>query len=541
MPLDMFLKRVLQLPFLWLASPATATTKCTVRDVSVLLPSNASVLFAIPYTSNNNTFGNPIDIAYPTNATNLPPFCAVQINVTSSASSSFTFGLFLPTSWNRRFLAVGNGGFAGGINWLDMGAGLQYGFAVVSTDTGHNSTSFNGTWALNNPESLTDWGYRAMHGSVTLAKDVASEWYGKDIEYSYYSGCSTGGRQGLKEIQISPESFDGVLAGAPAWWTSHLQTWTVEIGRLSLPATKPEYIPVTLFPAIGAEVLRQCDAVDGVLDGVITKPSACDFNYNALLCTPTSNPSACLTATQLDTLYTIYHDYVDVNNTFVFPHLELGSEAQWSVLLGSNSTPNALGIAYVQNFLLNDPTWSWEDYDYSIVQLADTLDPGNATADDFDLSPFQARGGKLIQYHGLADGLIPTGSSPYFYNHVYRTLLPCGISLEPWYRLFLVPGMQHCGGSAVDAPWYFAGPNQAGLLGSGVHSVPGFMDARHDALLALMAWVENGTAPGSIIATKFKNDTVSMGVERQRPLCPYPTFAEYVGGNVNASGSWNCP
>jgi feruloyl esterase len=537
----MFVRRLLPVLLVWHVCPVLSTRKCTEAEIAGLLPSDASVLFAVPYTGDNNTFGNPADIAFPINATNLPAFCAVQIKVTSSATSSFMFGLFLPTNWNQRFLAVGNGGFAGGVNWLDMGAGLLYGFAVISTDTGHNSTSGNGTWALNNPEALTDWGYRAMHGSLTLGKEVVSGWYAENIKYSYYSGCSTGGRQGLKEIQISPGSFDGVLAGAPAWWTSHLQTWTVEIGKLNLPATKPGYIPVTLFPAIGAEVLRQCDGVDGVLDGIITNPSVCDFDYNALLCTPTSKPDSCLTAPQLDTLYSIYHDYVDTNNTFVFPHLELGSEAQWPVLLGSNSTPNPLGSAYVQDFLLNDPTWSWTDYDYSIVQLADALQPGNATANNFDLSPFYAQGGKLIQYHGLADGLIPTGSSPYFYNHVYRTLLPRGIPLDPWYRLFLVPGMQHCAGSAVDAPWYFAGSGQAGALGTGVHSVPGFMDAQHDALLALMAWVEDGTAPDSIIATRFKNDTLSMGWEKQRQLCPYPAFAEYVGGNVNVSSSWACP
>lgn len=188
-----------------------------------------------------------------------------------------------------------------------------------------------------------------------------------------------------------------------------------------------------------------------------------------------------------------------VQQTFVFPHLALGSEAQWPVLL-SGGAPNALGTEYVQYFLLNDPDWPWQDFNYSIVELADKIQPGNATAGNFDLSPFHARGGKLLQYHGEADALIATGSSIYFYKHVLRTLLPKGIDLDDWYRFFLVPGMQHCLGTPTDvnAPWYFAGANQAGSIGvdpGSVYGVPGFRDAKHDALLALMAWTENGTAP----------------------------------------------
>jgi len=202
----------------------------------------------------------------------------------------------------------------------------------------------------------------------------------------------------------------------------------------------------------------------------------------------------------------------------------------------------------VQDFVLNDPTWNYYDFNYTIVELADQLQPGNATANDYDLSPFQQRGGKLLQYHGLSDALIATGSSVYFYKQVLKTLQPKGIELDDWYRFFLVPGMQHCLGTPTDvnAPWYFAGANQAGAIGvqpGSVHSVPGFSDAKHDILLALMAWTENGTAPDSIIATKWDNDTLagSSAVLRQRPLCPYPTQARYSGhGDVNVPENWSC-
>lgn len=212
----------------------------------------------------------------------------------------------------------------------------------------------------------------------------------------------------------------------------------------------------------------------------------------------------------------------DHMQTFVFPHLALGSEAQWPVLLDPVA-PNSLGTEYVQYFLLNNPDWDYNDFDYSIVELADQLDPGNATANDFNLSPFHAHGGKLLQYHGEADALIATGSSIYFYNHVLRTLVSQGLELDSWYRFFLVPGMQHCLGTPTDvnAPWYFAGPNQAGSLGvvpGTVYGVPGFRDARHDALLALMAWRENGTAPDyvSFVAplSFFLNSTLTQSQYR---------------------------
>ena len=449
--------------------------------------------------------------------------------------------------WNERFLAVGNGGFAGGINWLDMATGVGYGFASMSTDTGHNSTSGDLTWALHEPEKQKDFGYRAMHGSIVVAKQLVQAYYSCTPKYSYYSGCNTGGRQGLKEVEMFPEDFDGVLAGAPAWWTTHLQTWTVKLGLYNLPETADYHIPVSLFPAIGAEVLKQCDPQDGLADNIIMDPYGCDFYPEALLCGPgvqNQTEVGCLTAPQIGTLYNIYNDYVDTNQTFVFPHLALGSEDQWPVLLGA-PTPSTLGYAYPQYFLDLGPDWNFYDFDYSIVQLADKEDPRDCDANDYDLSPFQSKGGKLLMYQGYSDALISTGSSIYFYKEVLKTLYPKGIDLDPFFRHFLVPGRQHCVDTPPDmnAPWYFAGANQAGSIGApgAVHSVPGFVDAEHDVLLALMAWTENGTAPERIVATKWHNDTTQDSVWKQRPVCPYPKQARYVGhGDPDVAESWTC-
>ncbi|KAF2718163.1 putative ferulic acid Esterase/Feruloyl esterase [Polychaeton citri CBS 116435] len=518
---------------------------CSPSVFQSILPSNAWVTFAYEL-SQNATFHVPTtNIAYPVSPTSLRKSCVVEVKVASSAASSFSFGLFLPQEWNQRFLMVGNGGFAGGINWMDMGAGLGYGFAVVSTNTGHNSTALDVTWALNQPQMKIDFGYRAVHGSARLARSLIQHWYGQAPNFSYYSGCSTGGRQGLIEAQMFPEDFDGILVGAAAWWTSHLHPWTLKLGLLNLPTTAPHHIPVNLFATIEAEVNKQCDPQDGVVDGIISDPLGCVFNAAALLCKDNlqqqgkKNDTWCLSKAQLQTLSKIYSPYYETNSTFVFPGLLLGSEALWHYFLGE-SEPTSLGTQYIQDMVLDKPGWNFYDFNFSVVELAEKLDPGNCTADNYDLSPFQKRGGKLLMYHGLADGQVPVTSSTYFHKKVQEALVPKSINVNHFFRLFLIPGMQHCAG-ASNAPWYIAGPNQAGLLDTSLHSVPGFCDAKHDALVALMNWVEHDHAPEAIIATKWHNDTLRDRVFRQRPICPYPQQAKYIGhGDLNEASNWKC-
>jgi feruloyl esterase len=500
---------------------------CNAAFFNSILPSNATTL-STTYVPPNGSFIQAGDIAYPIPATNLPSLCTVIINVTSSPTSSYTFGLFLPNQWNTRFIAVGNGGFSGGINWLSMGSVAPYGFAVLSTSTGHNSTGQDMTWALNNPESKTDWGYRALHGSVVLGKMVTEAYYGKSLAYSYYAGCSTGGKQGMKSVQMFPEDFDGVLVGAPAWWSTHQQLWQLTVGIINLPENSPSYIPYSTFPLISNEVLRQCDTSDGVEDGIVMDPKKCNFFPQTLLCQPGQNTSTCLTPPQLNTWYALHRPIADIHDVFVYPNFELGSEAQMPGSFGVYGTnaPSLYGTSYVQNYILDDPTWDWKTYNYTVVQIADALNPGGTNAVDFDISPFHARGGKLLHYHGLADGLIPTGASELLYNKYLYNMTAQGIALDDWYRFFLVPGMQHCSGSIGNAPWYMGGAQTI----PGFYGVPGFRDAEHDVLLALMEWVEHGEAPEKVVVTKWRNDTdPGQGVLRQRPICKYPGEAVYMG------------
>ncbi|KAK0099373.1 hypothetical protein ONS96_008404 [Cadophora gregata f. sp. sojae] len=534
--------------------------ECSPSALASLLPptSHATITYTVPVPK-NGTWSKPSP-AFPLPNTGLPELCAVAINVVSSPSSSYNFGLFLPTEWNTRFLASGNGGFGGGINWNDMGTSALSGFVGMSTDTGHLSASGDASWALNNPETQTDWGYRAMHGSVVLGKLLTEGYYGRKIRYSYYSACSTGGRQGLKEIQMFPEDFDGVVAAAPAWWMSRLQPWSLQVGLWNLPVDSPTHIPSHLFPIIAKEVLRQCDSQDGLTDGIIQSPYSCEFDPSVLLCTPGRNTSTCLTAPQLKTLYKFYHDWTDSDNNLLFPSFPLGSESQSPFLLNTDSgIPSSYGTSWVSNMVLNlssttSQVYNWSspsNWNISTVHLGDNLNPGRANADDFDISPFASRGGKLIHYHGLSDGLIPAGSSLYFYNQVLNTLTPSTTKpsnpISHFYKLYLIPGMLHCSRSTGDAPWYINGGGQAFALGDTVTGVPGFETsngcdaARYDVLKAVKRWVEEGVEPREMVATKFVDDDVRKGVRRQRKVCPFPERAVWDGvGDGDVEGSWRC-
>ncbi|KAI0869966.1 Tannase/feruloyl esterase [Hypoxylon argillaceum] len=514
---------------------------CSELTFAQVLPANVQIERVEALEAGSTYGGGLTDLAYPIQPTNLPALCAVTVAVASSATSVYRVGLFLPEEWNNRFLATGNGGFGGGINWLDMGAGVQYGFAVVSTDTGHSSLVSNLSWALDNPESRNDWGWRAIHGSVVLGKLLTQAYYGRPMTYSYYSGCSTGGRQGLKEMQGFPDSFDGVLVGSSAWYTSHLNNWVTKVASYNWPAEDEKHIDWKLLPPIGGEIIKQCDDIDGVADGIISLPGLCNVDFGALLCSaPGANQSACLTSAQAQTLKNVYSDWNTSTGEFIYTGLSPSSELQmWTVLNYSNASP--YGIGYAQNFLLNNASFALADFNDSLVSLADDLDPGNSTAKNYNLTAFRDRGGKMIMYHGAADGLVPMPGSNLYYDRVVDTMGGNVTATQEFFRYFMVPGMQHCWTTAVDAPWAFGGPSQAAVLGNDTWSVPGFQDAQHDILLALMDWVEKNVTVNQVVATTWNNPTnVSSGVLKQRPLCPYPQMARWDGGNLDDANSWSC-
>ncbi|KAK4226617.1 feruloyl esterase B [Podospora fimiseda] len=484
---------------------ASGHLKCTPESFTSNLPPSAT-LEAVSRVPENGTYGEGplVDIPHPENATNIPSLCAVTVRVQSSPSSSYRLGLFLPDHYESRFLMIGNGGFGGGIHWFDMAIGPRNGMAALSTDTGHNSSATEADWALNHPEKQIDWGWRAVHGSAELGKDIITAYYGKSPGHSYFMGCSTGGRQGLKEAQNFPETFDGVIIGAPAWWTTHLNPFLTRVGLTNLSPTSPTYISPTLFPIISQHVLFQCDALDGHIDKIISRPDLCHPDFSPLLCSSSSSSSSpCLTQSQITTLQNLYSPPTNIH-----PGLSPSSEPQFSSLLSNTLSPYGLG--YIRDFLLNNPTFSPQDASTldSLITLADQLNPGNASANYFEgMIDYAKRGGKVLLYHGMADGLVPMDGTILFYTKTVETLDKLGMvpEIDDWMRMFLIPGMQHCFGTPVEvgtnAPWYFEGPFQ----GFSLKSLPDEQTQDGNVIRQMIQWVEEGNQVDNMVARTWKD------------------------------------
>ena len=518
---------------------------CSIASIQSLVPSNATVELVVPITKLGTFKQDDVKINIPT--TNIDksmlPLCVISINIQSSSNTSFNMGLLLPSNWNGRMMATGNPGFGGGTRWDFMGRSLQYGpAATLSTDTGHVGKPNNISFAINDPNAVIDWSWRSLHDSTVLGKQIAKAFYGNEIKHSYYTACSNGGRQGMKEVQDFPDDYDGVLIGAPPWQITHLHPWALQLGIWNLPNNSAAHIPSWKFPMIAKAMLEQCDPQDGVTDQIVMEPYSCNFSAEALLCNKTSNHSTCLTGPQIDTLSLMYNDWQASNGSLVFPRFPLSATA--SRYGAVTTAPNHFGLEYFYGFIENSTDWDWTTFGgEKTLEYVDALNTGDAAALSFDLSAFRANGGKMLMYHGLADGTIPTGSSIDYYEGVNRTMVPASAdgSIDDFYKLYLVPGMGHCG-SSDKAPYYIAAAGQVVKQGSDFgFSVPGYSDPQHDVVLAMFQWVENSTEPSSIIATKWLNDTVDDGLVMQRPLCPYPRRAVYVGsGDVNAASSWKC-
>lgn len=471
----------------------------------------------------------------------LPGFCRVELviitNSTAEGSGEASTEVWLPDDWNGRYLAIGNGGFAGGVNIAELSAiAIPQGFVGVSTDTGHKSSIADAKWAgPGNNNAIVDWGWRAMHLSVVVGKEVVKQYYGEAQNTSYYMGCSTGGRQGLKEVQMFPEDFDGVIVGSPANWQTRIQDWSVHMNLNVQPNTSARFIPESVWvDVIHPEVLRQCDAIDGLADGIINDPRFCDFRPETLTCRPGQNESTCLTLAQLGAVHRIYTDYYEFNQEWINGRYYPGGETEYP--LGLVGKPFIGGQEWFQYFVLNDTQWKLEQYNASLIRLADGIDPGQANAIDRNLTAFAGPGhnGKLLQYVGWADQLISPGNSIHYYESVYAfTRAYTDLDINDFYRLFTVPGMNHChSGYSANA---FGGVQQA----SG-GMPPLSLSPENNVLAAMVQWVEEGVAPTSFVAVHYNDNNVEDGVAFTRPLCQYPTSLRYTGGNETDAGSFEC-
>ena len=440
----------------------------------------------------------------------LPAFCRVAATLKPTSDSVIKIEVWLPPSgWNQKYQAVGNGGWAGSISYGPMGEALRRGYATSSTDTGHTGNGGDASFALGHPEKLIDLGYRSEHEMTLKSKAIIAAFYGSAPRYSYWNGCSTGGKQGLTEAQRFPNDFDGIVAGAPANNWTHLMASLVWIGQATLkdPASS---IPREKFALLNNAAVEACDALDGVKDGVLENPTRCRFDPKVLECKAGDAP-ACLTAPQVDAARKIYGAAKNPRTGHeIYPGLEPGSELGWAAAAGGPK-PFEIVDNHFKYVVFRDPTWDFRTLDFDGgVALADRLDNGTLNATNPDLKGFVSRGGKLIQYHGWNDMLIAPRNSVNYYTSVIKTMGGAAKTAE-WFRLFMAPGMGHCGGGA--------GPNS------------------FDVMSALEPWVEQGKAPEQIIASH----RTAGKVDRTRPLCPYPQTAHYKGaGSTDEAASFVC-
>ncbi|GAA5827212.1 hypothetical protein JCM11251_001171 [Rhodosporidiobolus azoricus] len=509
-----------------------------------MLP-DLEVYYAGSYAAGTN-FSDPQwqSVAYPAAVPELPEFCRFGALIHTSNMSRVQFEVWMPTDWSGRFSMVGNGGVAGGVNFPDMWAPLStYKMAVASTDTGHQGNSGNGTFAAGNPESQIDFGYRAVHLTTVYSKKIVEAYYGKKQDKSYWIGCSSGGKQGLKEVQAYPEDYDGVIAGAAAQYWQRLNAQTYRINAIVDAVGSAGYLNTSDFVGtIGPLVLEQCDELDGLKDGIITNPSNCKPDLNPILCSnPASNQTACITDAQALTMQRIWADYHYLNGTFIAPGFTHGAEGLRPFSVNGPIRP---GPDYFSYQVLNNtipagqtsvPLNVTDEAEFEkLIDIALETNPGQTNAADPEISEFLKRG-KLLTYVGLADTLIPAGFTLKYWHDVQQAL---GYKdLSDSYRMFTIPGMGHC--QQGPGAWNFGGPSQR-QTSLGGRGQPSTFDEKHDMILAMINWVEKGIAPDVLIGTKYIGDDKRNGTQLQRPLCVYPQQSVYLGGDANSADSFAC-
>jgi feruloyl esterase len=473
----------------------------------------------------------------------LPAFCRVKIEATPTADSKIQIEVWLPAAnWNRRLQGIGNGGFAGEIDFEGLARALDSSAATAGTDTGHFADGMVASWALHHPEKITDYGWRGIHQMTEQAKAVIAAYYGSPVQHSYFTACSDGGREALMEAQRFPADYDGILAGAPAYnWTTLLTS--AAIGMQTLLADNASYIPADKVPLIHRAILANCDKLDGLKDGLIADPPACHFDAARITCKP-GKSQRCLTAPQLKSLNAVLAEH-KVGDTTIPAIQTAGGELDpngWpSWITGPERGKSAMagfGYGYFANMVYSDPKWNFRTFD-PVAGLAAAREKTSEALDatNPDLSVFRDRGGKLIMYHGWADAAISPIFSIHYYEQVQQKLGQQKQSTDEtasFLRLYLMPGVKHCSG----------GPGSDSI---GQWGVPGMKasDASHNVIHALEDWVEDGKAPAAITATKYaelpNHHDNPHKIAMTRPICPYPQQAHYKGtGSIKDASSFIC-
>lgn len=466
-------------------------------------------------------------------AGDLPEYCDIRGTILPEIG----FAVKLPTQWNGRFYMMGNGGKAGNIEHKAMETGLRKGYGTAGTDTGHDNKKEPGaSFAKGNREKEIDFGFLAVHETAAAAKEIISTYYGREAAFSYFVGCSTGGRQGLMEAQRYPRDFNGIVSGSPVnnylseqmlapWYMQALLTPdSVGIGPVPV---KNKIIPMEKLDVLSKVVYEKCDALDGLKDGIITDPRKCPFDpeKDVPVCAGDTDGANCFTPFQINVLKKIYGGMY-ANGKLIWPTLSVGAEIPrpdastpafggWDTWLIGRGTDRPYIYLLMWDafkylcFEKGQPSYEFLT-DFDIDRDAPKLDFMRRFLDatDPDLSLFFKNGGKIMVSHGWGDAGVPPLGSIRYYEQVLDAVGP---QAKESSRLYMVPGMYHCGGGP--------GPDT------------------FDLLEPLVKWVEGGTTPGNIIASHITNGKV----DRTRPLCPYPQVAQYKGsGSIDDAANFVC-
>lgn len=470
----------------------------------------------------------------------LPPFCRVIATATPVPGSKIGIEVWLPASgWDGRLEGVGNGGYSSAMDYGAMALALRRGSAVTATDTGHTGANLN--FVVDHPESINDWGYRAVHVMTEFAKLTVRDYEGQFPNYSYFNSCSTGGGQALSEAQRYPDDYDGILAGDPGNNRVNLNTlflWAYVVDH-RVPG---QTITGDKLALLQSAAVRACDRDDGVADGIISQPLACHFNPATLACHG-DRPAGCLTPAQVATAQAIYAG-PSYHGKSIYPGFEPGSEAMpgstrggWSSYLTNRPAP--VREDFWKAWVFNDPAWDWHSFDFSrdVAYANQKLAAVNSVAPD--LRAFAGHGGKLVLYHGWADPVVPPRSTIQYVDQVDALMGKAGASQTV--RLFLVPGMGHCSGgygplpdgnrppSSTSGGTAPAPPSEASLLPA--------PNPKTDFLGALERWREKGIAPTKVIGSQ----SLPTGKMRTRPICAYPKVARWNGhGSSDDATNFTC-
>jgi len=437
-----------------------------------------------------------------------PAFCRVTATLTPTPDSDIKIEVWMPAeNWNGKLVGIGNGVWAGSIGYTALAEPLSKGYATAATDTGHVGTGMDAKFAIGHREKLIDFGYRAVHEMTVKAKIILAAYYGKKERLSLWVSCSTGGRQGLMEAYRYPEDYDGISSMAPANPMVSLMIGSLWTGYAALK-DDAHRLAMPQIMAANKAYIDQCDETDGLKDGIVGHPERCSFHPGIIQCKE-GDQDNCLTYQQVEALRDIYEGTKNPRTgELIFAGFPPGSEQQLMALISGNE-PFPVATSYFRDIVFENPQWDYKSYDYD-KELTKTFQAGSDILDvpSEGLSKFFHGGGKLLLSHGWADGLIPAPNTVAFYKSMTANMDPKKAADSV--RLFMVPGMGHCGGG--DAPCVI------------------------DMLSVIDKWADQGKAPDSIIASRPPNEKPMT-----RPICPYPQIAKYKGsGSIDDAVNFIC-